>query len=52
MLRLSDFVTCKKNVIIRVVGVYISILEQRKMKFRTYHSSYPNKQFFYVVTVE
>ena len=37
MLRSSDFVTCKKDVMIRVGGVYISAFEHcRKMKFRTY----------------
>ena len=33
----SDFVTCGKDIIIRVGGVYISVLEHcRKMNFRTF----------------
>ena len=45
MLRLSDFVTCQKDITFKVGGVYISVLEHcRKRKFRTYLDT--NKQIF------
>ena len=49
MLRLSDFVTCRKKYYNR--GVYISALEHcRKVKFRTYLLMTLLSKSFYVVT--
>ena len=53
MLRLKDFVTGKKDNIIRVGGVYSTFLEYcRKMKFRTYFHVTLRGKIFYVVMVE
>ena len=53
MLRLSDFVTCRKRYYNQSRGIDISALEHcRMMKFRTYLPSDTSKHNFYVVTVE
>ena len=57
MLRLSDFVTCRKDTISRVGGLYLSFGNCRKMEFRTYLllTQILKAKFFmlfYVVTVE